>query len=369
MSASPEHDNLILKVGIIGCGEIAQVVHIPTLLLMHKYFQITYLCDKSANALEHCASKLHDVKTTCHPEELCASTSVEAVLVINSDEYHAEHAVLALEHNKHVLVEKPVALTKADASAIADAEKKSRGKVMVGYMRRYAAPFEDAVKEIGGFDKILYARVRDIIGPNSAFVSQSGTFPEKFTDISAEDTAERLERAQSMVKIALQECGNVDLTDASARMWRMFCGLGSHDLSAMRETLGMPTNVLGSSLQLPFWNVLYKYPTFTLSYESGIDDIPRFDAHIEVYSAMKTVRVQFDTPYIKGLPVTLHITENDNGALKETKIIKSYEDPYTLELKTFYNMAVHGKAAKTTVEDAQQDFELFGMAMRHYFGN
>lgn len=160
MYASHEQSDLILKVGIIGCGEIAQVVHIPTLFLMHKNFQITYLCDKSANALEHCSSKLHDVKTTCHPKELCASTSVEAVLVINSDEYHAEHAILALEHNKHVLVEKPVALTKADASAIADAEKKSRGKVMVGYMRRYAAPFEDVVKEIGGLNKILYARVR-----------------------------------------------------------------------------------------------------------------------------------------------------------------------------------------------------------------
>lgn len=65
----------------------------------------------------------------------------------------------------------------------------------------------------------------------------------------------------------------------------------------------------------------------------------------------------------------MHITENNNGTFKETKILKSYEDPYTLEMKVFYDMAVLGKSAKTTVEDAQQDFEVFGMAMKHYFKN
>lgn len=99
-------------------------------------------------------------RTTHDPAELCASEEVDVVLVINSDEYHAAHAILALEHDKHVLIEKPMALTKRDALAVEEAERKSKGKAMVGYMRRYAAPFEDAIRLIGGLDKILYARVR-----------------------------------------------------------------------------------------------------------------------------------------------------------------------------------------------------------------
>ncbi|RMD42582.1 hypothetical protein DV735_g2560, partial [Chaetothyriales sp. CBS 134920] len=346
----------IVNVGLIGCGEIAQVVHIPTLNFMKAWFRIAYLCDVSAAALAHCAAKIPGddaVKTTRDPAELCASPDVDAVIVASSDEYHALHAILALKHDKHVLVEKPMALNRKAVDAIIEAEKTSKGSLMVGYMRRYAAPFEDAVKEIGGLDKVLYARVRDIIGPNSFFVDQSGTFPAKFTDFRPEDSEDKTRRADEMVAIALKEdCGGIPVTPETTLMWRIFGGLGSHDLSVMREALGIPTSVVGSSLGFPFWNVLYRYPTFTVSYESGIDNIPRFDAHLEIYGADKTIRVQYDTPYVKGLAVTMHVCENDNGAYKETMIRKSYEDPYTLEMKTFWKMAVEGERPKTTAEDA-----------------
>ncbi|KAF5027831.1 hypothetical protein F66182_58 [Fusarium sp. NRRL 66182] len=357
----------VVNIGLIGCGEVSQVVHIPTLSYMSRWFRITYLCDVSAASLKHCAAKLSsNPQTTQDPSQICASDQVDAVVIASSDEYHAAHAILALQHNKHVLVEKPLALTKRDALAIGEAEKRSQGKVMVGYMRRYAAPFEDAIREIGGMDEILYARVRDIIGPNSCFVDQSGTFPKKFTDFSPADADDKTARANELIKTALQEeCHGVAVTPESTLMWRVFAGLGSHDLSVMREALGMPNKVVGSSLGWPFWNVLYKYDKFTVSYESGIDNIPRFDAHLEVYSANKSVRVQYDTPYVKGLPVTMHVAENVDGAYKESTIRKSYQDPYTLEMKVFWEMIVEAKSAKTTVEDAVKDLELFAMAMRH----
>lgn len=96
-----------------------------------------------------------------------------------------------------------------------------------------------------------------------------------------------------------------------------------------------------------------------------MDDIPRFDAHLEVYSNNKTVRVQYDTPYVKGLPVTMHIVENVDGAYMESTIRKSYEDPYTLELKAFWKLVVEGQPVKTTVADALKDIEIFGMIMKH----
>lgn len=114
-------------------------------------------------------------------------------------------------------------------------------------------------------------------------------------------------------------------------------------------------------------SVLFKYPKFTVSYESGIDNLPRFDAHIEVYGQNKTVRVQYDTPYVKGLPVTLHIAENVDGAYKETVVRKSFEDPYTLEMKKLWEMVVEDKHQKTTAEDALQDLEIFTMAMKHFY--
>lgn len=157
----------ILGVGIVDCGEITQVAHIPTLSFLADLFRVTYLCAVSEGAFEALPAKgfWHRLpETTRNAAQLCASADVDVVLVANSDEYHAVHAILALEHSKHVFVEKPMALNIRDADAIIDAESKSSGKLMVGYMRRYAPAFVDAVKENGGLGQVLYARVR---GENS----------------------------------------------------------------------------------------------------------------------------------------------------------------------------------------------------------
>lgn len=159
---SPTTDRII-RVGLIGCGEIAQVIHIPTLGFLSEKFRITYLCDVSQQALEHCKARCFGgpaPKTTQESRELCAASNVDVVFVMSSDEYHIDHAIIALQHNKHVFVEKPVALNMQDIIRLKSAEAVSVGKVMVGYMRRYAPAFIDAVKEIGGLDQILYARIR-----------------------------------------------------------------------------------------------------------------------------------------------------------------------------------------------------------------
>ena len=100
---------------------------------------------------------------------------------------HTPHAILALQNNKLVLVEKPLALSYRDIDALETAEKQSSAKLFVGYMRRYTPAFLQAVAEVGDAP-IQYVRVRDIIGWNSFFVDQSGTFPKKFSDFSKEDS-------------------------------------------------------------------------------------------------------------------------------------------------------------------------------------
>ena len=101
-----------------------------------------------------------------------------------------------------------------------------------------------------------------------------------------------------------------------------------------------------------------------MNYESGIDSVPRFDAHIEIYGQDKTIRIQWDTPFVKGLPVTLNVCENVNNGYRETQIRRTYEDPYTLELKAFHALVVNGTPVKTTAEDARNDTIIFQMIMR-----
>lgn len=159
------HSKRVLGVGIVGCGEITQVVHIPTLGFLSEDYRIVYLCDVSQDAMKHCAQKVQGgaPETSANVEDLCASFAVDVVLITNSTEYHADHAICALKHNKSVFVEKPVAMTLKDVDRLKQAEQDSQGTLMVGYMRRYASAFVDAVKEVGGLDKILYARVRGML--------------------------------------------------------------------------------------------------------------------------------------------------------------------------------------------------------------
>jgi predicted dehydrogenase len=112
-------------------------------------------------------------------------------------------------------------------------------------------------------------------------------------------------------------------------------------------------------------SALLQYPNFTVSYESGIHNVGIFDASIEVFGEDKIVKVNFDTPYVKGLPVTMQIRENTpEGGFKETVVRRTYEDPYTLEMKELYSLVVEGTVPKTTAEDARKDLEIFGMIMK-----
>ncbi|PSN72615.1 NAD(P)-binding protein [Corynespora cassiicola Philippines] len=365
----------ILRIGIIGCGEIAQVVHINTLNSLSTHYQITYLCDPSPSALSHCASMVHgpgSPQTTHDPATLCASPTVDAVLICTSDESHVPHGILALQNDKWTLIEKPLALCYRDIHALIDAERQSKGKVFVGTMRRYAPAFLEACKEVRGMQKIQYARVRALIGPNPTFVAQSCTYPRVFDDYGEEATRERKARETEIVERAMRDEFGVEMNDDSVAMFRMLGWLNIHDFSAMREIIGMPKRVLGASLGLPgIYTVLFEYEGFAVTFESGFNSVPTFDAHIEVYSEEKIVRVNYDTPFVKGLPVSMTVREKVAGregqetfGFQERTVRRTYEDPFTLEMLEFYDCVVNGKKVKTSAEDSIQDLDLWKMVLQ-----
>jgi predicted dehydrogenase len=290
-----------LRLGLIGAGEVAQGIHIPTLQLLDHLYVIVAICDISKKSVDHCASKFHIPIATTDPQAIFINPDIDVVLVLTSDEFHVPYTVTALQHGKHVFVEKPITLSIPSATQIVDAEKAANGsKVFVGYMRRYAPSFVNAFKrEIATMPKILYARSRDIIGPNSHFVSQSGTFTVKSADFPPEAGKTRAD----LLGALFNECfEGQEITPEKQKYCRFLCGLGSHDLSLMRETLGgLPVSVAGVSVNEPFYSAIFNYrnrdgSSYAVTYESGIDLVPRFDAHLAVYGEKKTVSIQYDTP-------------------------------------------------------------------------
>lgn len=77
-------------------------------------------------------------------EDLLARDDVRVVVVASPSRYHAEHAIAALEAGKDVLLEKPMALTLADCDRVIDAAERARGRLQIGFMRRYDPPYAEA---------------------------------------------------------------------------------------------------------------------------------------------------------------------------------------------------------------------------------
>src|SRR5215469_11395390 len=124
-----------LRVGIVGCGEAAQILHWPSLYQPADLYEVTALCDVSPFVLETLGSLWNiDTLTTDH-RELVARSDVDAVLVSNPNAFHSEVTLAALAAGKHVLVEKPMCITRREVDEIIAAQKIRNAIVQVGYMR------------------------------------------------------------------------------------------------------------------------------------------------------------------------------------------------------------------------------------------
>ncbi|MEK3883517.1 Gfo/Idh/MocA family oxidoreductase [Paenibacillus sp. PL2-23] len=350
-----EKRNEKLKVGVIGLGEVAQVTHLPILESMSDRFEIAAICDVSPRLLEVLGDRYRVHNQYTDAQALTVQQDLDVVFVLNSDEYHAECVIAAAKNKKHILIEKPMTLTLADADAIIRARDEAGIQVMVGYMRRFAPAFLRTVDEVKKLEKINYVRIRDIIGVNRLMVDQA-CMVHRFDDIPADLSHDKAERAKRMLSEAIGESPL-----ALQKAYRLLCGLGSHDLSAMRELLGVPNHVIAASQwnDGKFIHATLEFNDYHAAFETGIDQQRRFDAHIEIFAEKKTLKLQYDTPYIRHLPTTLTVHETIDEAYQETVIRPTFKDPYTYELEHFYDVATGAIPPKTTPEDYKQDLKLF----------
>ena len=83
------------------------------------------------------AEHFHIAHVFASPEELCASSAVDAVFVVSPDALHCEHTLLALRHGKAVLCEKPLAMNAAEATRMANAARAAKRPFGVAQNFRY----------------------------------------------------------------------------------------------------------------------------------------------------------------------------------------------------------------------------------------
>lgn len=127
----------MIRVGVAGCGKIAQVRHLPE-YRAHPEVRIAGLFDLNGERAKALASQ-YGAAAYASYEEMLADPRVDAVSVCSANVAHADMAVAALNAGKHVLCEKPMAVTLADCERMTAAARTSRKTLMIDQNQRLAA--------------------------------------------------------------------------------------------------------------------------------------------------------------------------------------------------------------------------------------
>src|SRR5689334_9008781 len=119
-----------LRFGVVGLGRGSSGMIVA--LARHAGASIAAAADLRPEPRERFAHDF-EVPTYARAEELCASPDVDVVYVATPHQYHAEHVIMAAEAGKHVVVEKPMALTLAECDAMIAATERNRVQLVVGH--------------------------------------------------------------------------------------------------------------------------------------------------------------------------------------------------------------------------------------------
>lgn len=137
-----------LKVGMIGAGKIAEVLHIPN-LLSSDLAELVAISDPNADRLRYITKKfsLANVKSFTDYRDITNGDFVDAVIVAVPNHLHAVVSIDALEHGKHVLVEKPMATNSIEATKMVECAANAEKILMVNHSQRFF-PHNQKAREI-----------------------------------------------------------------------------------------------------------------------------------------------------------------------------------------------------------------------------
>jgi len=176
----PRRDEL-LNVALVGCGNFALAMHLPVLQKLSSRYRLHCVMGRTGLKAKEVADKFGAAYATTSYEEILADSEVDLVLISTRHDSHADYTLQALQHGKHVFVEKPLATNIDDLNRIRDfytAENQADGYplLMVGFNRRFSRYAQEIKKQLAGRIGPLFIRYRMNAGfaPAESWVHAAG---------------------------------------------------------------------------------------------------------------------------------------------------------------------------------------------------
>jgi predicted dehydrogenase len=357
-----------LKIGVIGCGAIAQIQHLPHLRELDDQFEIGGLADLSAELLAAVGADYNVPRERRFLDyrELVQS-DIDAVIVCPSGS-HAAPAIAAADAGKHILVEKPMCTTVREAEGMVEAADRAGVVLMVAYMKRHEPAYRFAQQKVAEMSDVRFIQVNHLHPDNDLHTAEFKV--RRFNDIGADVRGRWQREQQTLIAEALDYPDGDSVPAAIAHAYNLILGSMIHDLGNLHGLFGPPHRVLSSEIWLDGRAVstVLDYGDGRRAVASWVDlpDLWEFKETLEVYGSRERVLVSFPTGFARGLPsyVTLHGMDSDRTPWRRE--YSWHDNPFKLELQHFGECIRTGQSPRTPGREAIADIQLVADIVKTY---
>ena len=342
-----------LRVGVIGCGLIAQVMHLHYLRELSDRFEIAALCDLSESVRGAVGREYGVARQFAAWQDLVAEP-LDAVFVLTSGS-HAPAAIAAAKAGRHVLVEKPMCFSVAEGNAMVEAATRARVTMMVAYNKRYDPAYSRFLEEARTLRDLRLLRITTLESPLEPYVKHynlhRGSPP-------APDLAESFARDdQARVTSAI---GDADPLSLWAYRSVLLDSL-VHEFNAMRGVMGEPDRLEFADIRETGLTAIFTYGA-TQCILSWVDlpGIARYEMEFAFYSPDRRLTLSFPSPFLRSAPTMLISETGTPGAASSSRSeeITSFEESFKQELIHFHECATTGRTPTTSAADSIHDIAL-----------
>lgn len=201
----------VLRLGFIGLGQAMNLILQRPWEIADLPFRIVAGADPRAGAREKFARDF-DGRSYATAEELCSSSDVDVVYIATGPELHREHALLAAASGKHMIVEKPLALTIDDCEAMVAAAERYGVLLLAGHTHSFGAPYRRMA------EMVYSGEMGDLVMVNSWMYNEFNVRPWP-TDELVSTRGPVLNQGPHQVDIARQIGGGVVRSVRGQTFW------------------------------------------------------------------------------------------------------------------------------------------------------
>ena len=342
-----------VRVGVVGCGVIAQVMHLPYLRELSDRFETVAVCDLSADRVEAVGDMFGVPERTTDWNEL-VDLPLDAVMVLTNGS-HVPIATAAVRAGRHVFAEKPLALSVAEGRQVVEEADEAGVTLMVGYMKRYDPAYERLQRELPAMGPLRFARLTPLESPFEPYVGHYQLAPAAPLDpavlaVLRDEDAARVREGIGDVAPELARTYRERLLDSMI-----------HELDGVRGLLGDPDRLGFASIRPEGITAVLRFGA--LECIASWVDLPGLTRYRQEWAFVASDRralLEFPSPYLRSVPTHLVFEDGEPGATGSVRseVLESYDEAFRRELLEFYWAITQRREPRTPGRDALHDIAL-----------